>query len=205
MDIRNFFGGGKQKPTTADADRKEETERKPAKSRKIICDDEDEEGHDTGKEGKENSASSDSKAAAATSSGGEPNQTKTSSDRVGNEAKDDTNSKDEPKDTSAKKIGGIGVKSGNEGDATREMPKDVSSLITWKEGENVPFSALVETFDKISNVSGRLEKEGLFIKLYRAIMASSPKDLDTAVYLSSNSVAPAYEVSTEMLQLSHSM
>lgn len=73
------------------------------------------------------------------------------------------------------------------------VPKDVSEIITWKSGESIPYSALVDTFDAISRVSGRLDKENLFCRLFRAVILTTPADLDTMIYLASNCVAPAYE------------
>ena len=54
------------------------------------------------------------------------------------------------------------------------ISKDIEELITWKKGESVPYLALVETFEAISKVGGRLEKEGLFCRLFRAVIASTP-------------------------------
>jgi DNA ligase-1 len=42
-------------------------------------------------------------------------------------------------------------------------------------------------------VSGRLEKESLLCKLLRAVIATTPSELGTIVYLASVNVAPAYE------------
>jgi len=53
--------------------------------------------------------------------------------------------------------------------------------------------ALVDTFEAISKVSGRLEKEGLFSRFFRAVIITKPEDLESVVYLASNSVAPAFE------------
>ena len=70
---------------------------------------------------------------------------------------------------------------------------DVSNIITWKAGESVPYLALVNTFEAISKVSGRLEKESLFCKLFQAVISTTPLELDAIVHLASNSVGPAYE------------
>jgi DNA ligase-1 len=73
------------------------------------------------------------------------------------------------------------------------LPSDVQKIITWKAGEPVPYMVLVEIFEEISRVSGRLEKENLFAKLFRAVIATTPADLDVIVYLASNEVSPVYE------------
>ena len=73
------------------------------------------------------------------------------------------------------------------------LPTDVQKIITWKNGEPVPYLAIVETFDEISRVSGRIEKENAFARLFRAVIATTPADLDVIVYLASNEVYPVYE------------
>ena len=70
---------------------------------------------------------------------------------------------------------------------------DFSDIITWKAGESVPYLALIDTFESISKVSGRLDKESLFCRLFRAIISTTPLELDAIVHLASNSVGPAYE------------
>lgn len=55
------------------------------------------------------------------------------------------------------------------------VPKDVAESISWPAGAHVPYSALVATFDAISRVSGRLDKENLFTKLFRAAIHSTPE------------------------------
>lgn len=70
---------------------------------------------------------------------------------------------------------------------------EVASIITWNAGEPVPYLAIVNTFDEISSKSGRIEKENSFCKLFRAVLLSTPADLETVVYLASNMVSPAYE------------
>lgn len=64
---------------------------------------------------------------------------------------------------------------------------------TWKSGESIPYSALVETFDNIASVSGRLDKEDIFCKLFKAVIKTTPSDLVPIVYLSSNTLCPAYD------------
>lgn len=73
------------------------------------------------------------------------------------------------------------------------LPADVEKIITWKSGEPVPYLALVEIFEQISKVGGRLEKENLFSRLFRAVISTTPEDLDSIVYLASNEVSPVYD------------
>lgn len=77
--------------------------------------------------------------------------------------------------------------------SSQPIPKNLEKLITWKNGERVPYSAVAETFNAISATSSRLEKESLLAKLFRAISLTSPSDLDSVVYLASNKIFPAYE------------
>jgi DNA ligase-1 len=73
-----------------------------------------------------------------------------------------------------------------------ELPDDLKSFIFWEKGEKIPYRALTETFDKISSLSGRLEKEAAFAKLFMAVVVTTPDNLEDVFYLCSNSVAPAY-------------
>lgn len=77
--------------------------------------------------------------------------------------------------------------------ASSDLPSDVQKIITWKAGESVPYLALVEIFEEISQTSGRLEKENLFARLFRAVISTTPNDLDVIVYLASNEVSPVYD------------
>jgi len=73
------------------------------------------------------------------------------------------------------------------------IPADVESFIHWKKGEPVPYRAVTDTFDKIEKLSGRYDKEAEFRRLFAAVIATTPSDLDAVVYLSSNSVSAAFE------------
>lgn len=57
----------------------------------------------------------------------------------------------------------------------------------------VKYEDLVTVFEKIESISGRLEIQGLMTALLRRILRYAPEDLYHAVYLASNSIAPAYE------------
>lgn len=80
-----------------------------------------------------------------------------------------------------------------EGVSESDIPPAVKKIITWKAGDKVPYSAVVNTFDAVSKVSGRLDKEGLFSRLFQAVLLTSPDELETVLYLVSNEVAPSYE------------
>ena len=74
-----------------------------------------------------------------------------------------------------------------------ELPSDLKDMITWKSGTSIPYSAVCDTFEKISEVPERLKKEKLFCNLFRAVVRTCPDDLKTVIYLASNSISPAYE------------
>lgn len=76
---------------------------------------------------------------------------------------------------------------------TSSIPNELQSIVTWKALEPVPYSAVAAAFDKIAATSSRLEKESTLCKLYRAIVLTTPQDLECVVYLTSNVVFPAYE------------
>lgn len=69
----------------------------------------------------------------------------------------------------------------------------VKAYITWDPAAGVPYAAVVDTFEAISKVSGRLDKENLLARLFGAVAVANPSDLETIVYLAANAVHPAYE------------
>lgn len=70
---------------------------------------------------------------------------------------------------------------------------DLGKLVTWKEGEPVPFAFLAHMFEEIAEDSARLAKTHSVVNAFRAIIATTPGDLLPAVYLCTNRVAPAHE------------
>ena len=83
--------------------------------------------------------------------------------------------------------------SGGGPSSTKENLSSMNKEVAWETGQSVPYLALVSTFDAISSVSGRLEKEDTLARLFRDVLTRSPNDLEPIVYLASNSIAPAYE------------
>jgi DNA ligase-1 len=69
--------------------------------------------------------------------------------------------------------------------ATNDELEKISSPVKYED--------LVTVFEKIEVISGRLEIQGLVTLLLRRILRDAPEDLYHAVYLASNSIAPAYE------------
>jgi DNA ligase-1 len=63
----------------------------------------------------------------------------------------------------------------------------------WKEGEPVPFLALCKLFERIESISGRLEIIELTRGFLLTVLALTPEDLATCVYLCCCKVAPPYE------------
>eukprot|EP00934_Nitzschia_sp_Nitz4_P002723 Nitzschia sp. Nitz4//scaffold65_size103378//35545//38141//NITZ4_004463-RA/size103378-augustus-gene-0.79-mRNA-1//1//CDS//3329556231//2713//frame0 len=57
----------------------------------------------------------------------------------------------------------------------------------------VLYQDLVNVLDQIEAVSGRLEIQALLTTFLRQLLRDAPQDLYSAVYLASNSIAPAYE------------
>ena len=84
-----------------------------------------------------------------------------------------------------------------------ERPKVAAKKVTGKKtAQNEPtdngivqYKDLVAVLDQIEGISGRLEIQALMTKFFRRIIkfGNLPDDLTAAVYLASNSVAPAYE------------
>lgn len=68
---------------------------------------------------------------------------------------------------------------------TNEKLETISSPVKYED--------LVTVFEKVESISGRLEIQGLVTMLFRRILRDTPTDLYPAVYLASNSIAPAYE------------
>lgn len=64
---------------------------------------------------------------------------------------------------------------------------------TWKNGKPVPYSAIVDVFEKIEATTKRLEIQDLLCSLFRSIIVLTPEDLLPAVYLACNQVAPGFE------------
>lgn len=63
----------------------------------------------------------------------------------------------------------------------------------WKDGEHVPFLFLARALDLISNESGRIAITEILSNVFRTVIATTPGDLLSVVYLSANKVAPAHE------------
>ena len=98
-----------------------------------------------------------------------------------------------PMDIETKAVDAVVASVKGKGIGLTAAPTDFSDIITWKVGESIPYLALVNTFEAISKISGRLEKESFFCRLFRAIISTTPSELDAIVHLASNSVGPAYE------------
>jgi DNA ligase-1 len=198
MDIRNFFGAKKAKVEAT-------TEAKIVNSAMTKA--------DKTEDGKEDSAVDKAK---------DEIETSETSDTAANDSKTDVINDTPVKTSPANKTGAKQVLSpmkktaDNAVDADgsssiKDMPKELVDFITWKPLERIPYSAVVNTFDAISRVSGRLDKESCFTKLFRAAIHTTPaghllqpganfdiygllySDLDCLVYLASNTVFPAYD------------
>lgn len=63
----------------------------------------------------------------------------------------------------------------------------------WKLGEPVPYKALADTYARIEETSSRTYIIGHLTNLFRSVIALSPNELLTAIYLSTNQLGPAFE------------
>lgn len=76
---------------------------------------------------------------------------------------------------------------------SQTLPRDAQKVVTWSHGEKIPYAAVVGTFEEISKVSSRIEKENLLSNLFSAVLCTSPHELEPLLYLSSNHVHPVYD------------
>ncbi|XP_020663017.3 DNA ligase 1 isoform X1 [Pogona vitticeps] len=63
----------------------------------------------------------------------------------------------------------------------------------WGPGEKVPYLAVARTFERIEEESARLKIIETLSNLFRSVVALSPEDLLSCVYLCLNRLGPAYE------------
>ena len=70
---------------------------------------------------------------------------------------------------------------------------DPKSVISWKNGEPVPFLFVARALDLISNESGRIAIADILTNVFRTVIATTPGDLVSVVYLSANKIAPPHE------------
>lgn len=88
----------------------------------------------------------------------------------------------------------------------KDKPKDLSlqlkmkgpdfnprSAATWKDGDPVPFLFLARALELISNESGRIVITDILANVFRTVIATTPGDLLSTVYLSANRIAPPHE------------
>jgi DNA ligase-1 len=71
----------------------------------------------------------------------------------------------------------------------------------WKRGEPVPYRALADTLALIEATSSRLHIIQHLGNFFRSVICLSPKELITAIYLSTNQLGPAYEGNEEKFNL----
>ncbi|XP_077253185.1 DNA ligase 1 [Tasmannia lanceolata] len=63
----------------------------------------------------------------------------------------------------------------------------------WKDGERVPFLFLARALDLIASESGRIAITEILCNVFRTVIATTPDDLVSVVYLSANKIAPSHE------------
>ena len=70
---------------------------------------------------------------------------------------------------------------------------DPVKAATWKIGADVPFAALAAVFERLEGERSRLLTVAWLSDFFRSVIATSPHQLVTCVYLACNQIAPAYE------------
>ncbi|RZC90919.1 hypothetical protein C5167_028753 [Papaver somniferum] len=70
------------------------------------------------------------------------------------------------------------------------LPK---SAAFWKDGESIPFMFLARAFDLISVESAKNVKINILCNVFRTVIATTPGDLVSFVYLSANKIYPAHD------------
>jgi DNA ligase-1 len=78
-------------------------------------------------------------------------------------------------------------------DVDTALPKDLRELVDWEAGAPVPYHLVAEAFERIGATTGRLEKESILSQTFRAVILTTPADLEPVTYLAFNHVFPAYE------------
>ncbi|OVA17971.1 DNA ligase [Macleaya cordata] len=68
-----------------------------------------------------------------------------------------------------------------------------NSAVYWKDGESVPLLFLARAFDLIANESSRITITEILSNVFRTVIATTPGDLISVVYLSANKIAPSHE------------
>ena len=63
----------------------------------------------------------------------------------------------------------------------------------WSKGQPVPYRALADTFHHIESTTKRLKTIEILRNFLRSVIALSPDDLISCIYLCTNSLGPAYE------------
>eukprot|EP00606_Chrysophyceae_sp_TOSAG23-5_P001389 GSChrysophyteH2.ASY1.ANO1.1316.1 assembled CDS len=208
VDIRGFFGGGVAKPaTTSKPVAAEEIPKKEAaaaatsssklKKNNVIDSDDEEEvpakstsAASTASAASVISAAPDSSAVSAviSTAKAEPKE-----NVVSNKNKTDAKPPAKPTGSTSSSAVSTDAKKTKAPEAAGDIPAELESIITWKKGEKVPYSAVVTAFEVCDSASGRIHKENTLANLFRAVICTTPGDLEDIVYLVSNEVAPAFE------------
>ncbi|GAX12572.1 DNA ligase 1 [Fistulifera solaris] len=74
-----------------------------------------------------------------------------------------------------------------------QFPSDKQLIESASWSQTLPYAVLCQTLAEIEAITARLQIQQLLTKLFRSILLLAPHDLYTALYLTSNSVAPACE------------
>jgi hypothetical protein len=74
-----------------------------------------------------------------------------------------------------------------------QFPSDNQLIESATWSQTLPYAVLCQTLADIEAITARLQIQQFLTKLFRSILLLAPQDLYTALYLTSNSVAPACE------------
>ena len=74
-----------------------------------------------------------------------------------------------------------------------EIPNDISSLITWKSQENVPFSFVANILELVEKETERNLINEMFSKYFLAILCTTPLDIIPFIFLCMGILRPRHE------------
>ena len=210
-------GGGREVPCDEDVDVNENApseRRRATKRRKVILDDDDDDDAQEGdgdEGGSPAGAQAEEEAQMPADAGSTPKPETVGEDSRENggttgtipvaeseamavKAKGSDKPKKKSKTASTKAAGeDPDVTEASQENAAKLIGIDIQAMITWKAGESVPYSFLVEVFEDISNHTKRFIITEKLTNAFRAIMSSTPDDLLSCVFLASGSVAAPHK------------
>jgi hypothetical protein len=187
MDIRNFFGAPKKAKTEADppapaltssetgngaAGTPNAVANSPAKKAKVMC---DEAPAADGRKPKRSIIEDDDDTEANAENKAHEPVKQTPANAI-----EKVKSPQKQSNTPVKTQASLGFNAAAKSDKVGGIPKELAEFVTWAPEAHIPYSAVVETFEAVSRVSGRIDKENLFTKLFRAAIHTTPSGMECA-------------------------